>query len=146
MPAWLLGAVDPGTGMRCFTSGMHALHPAHPGIRSHARDFCSTGVRIQGRTPSSPRYRTRPSGVGVGEAGPVAAPPHTQARALVELLLDAGADPNDAQALYNMHFLRDEGWLELLLARGFRKRVRLDYLLGASVRQGFADRVALLLA
>lgn len=84
--------------------------------------------------------------VGVGEAGPVAAPPHPQARALVELLLDAGADPNDEQALYNVHFLRDEGWLELLLARGLRERVRLDYLLGASVRQGFADRVALLLA
>jgi ankyrin repeat protein len=84
--------------------------------------------------------------IGVGEAGPVAAPPHPQARALVELLLDAGADPNDEQALYNMHFLRDEGWLELLLARGLREQARLGYLLGASVKQGFADRVALLLA
>jgi ankyrin repeat protein len=83
---------------------------------------------------------------GVGEAGPVAAPPHPQASALVELLLDAGADPNDEQALYNVHFLRDEGWLELLLARGLRERKRLDYVLGASVKQGFASRVALLLA
>src|SRR5262249_4521208 len=84
--------------------------------------------------------------IGIGEAGPVAAPPHTQAYALVELLLDAGADPNDEQALYNMHFLRDDRWLELLLARGLREQARLDYLLGASVKQGFADRVALLLA
>src|SRR6516164_2859452 len=74
------------------------------------------------------------------------ADPRTHARALVELLLDAGADPNDEQALYNMHFLRDDGWLELLLARGLREPARLDYLLGASVKQGFGDRVALLLA
>jgi len=91
-------------------------------------------------------YTAITGAIGVGEAGPVAAPPHPQARALVELLLDAGADPNDEQALYNMHFLRDEGWLELLLARGLREPVRLNYLLGASVKQGFADRVALLLA
>jgi ankyrin repeat protein len=91
-------------------------------------------------------YTAITGAIGVGEAGPVAAPPHPQARALVELLLDAGADPNDEQALYNMHFLRGEGWLELLLARGLREQARLDYLLGASVKQGFADRVALLLA
>src|SRR5262245_20125073 len=91
-------------------------------------------------------YTAITGAIGVGEAGPVAAPPHPQARALVELLLDAGADPNDEQALYNMHFLRDDGWLELLLARGLRQQARLYYLLGASVKQGFADRVALLLA
>src|SRR5215472_10228674 len=91
-------------------------------------------------------YTAITGAIGVGEAGPVAAPPHPQARALVELLLDAGADPNDEQALYNMHFLRDDGWLELLLARGLREQARLDYLLGAAVKQGFAGRVALLLA
>ena len=91
-------------------------------------------------------YTAITGAIGIGEAGPVAAPPHPQARALVELLLDAGADPNDEQALYNMHFLRDEGWLELMLARGLREQARLDYLLGASVKQGFANRVALLLA
>lgn len=69
-----------------------------------------------------------------------------KARALVELLLDAGADPNDEQALYNVHFLRDEEWLELLLARGLREQALLDYPLGESVKQEFADRVALLLA
>src|SRR5262245_8897281 len=91
-------------------------------------------------------YTAITGAIGIGEAGPVAAPPHPQAHALVELLLDAGADPNDEQALYNMHFLRDEGGLELMLARGLREQARLDYLLGASVKQGFANRVALLLA
>jgi len=91
-------------------------------------------------------YTALTGAIGVGEAGPVAAPPHPQARALVELLLNAGADPNDEQAIYNMHFLRDEGWLELLLARGLRQQAHLDYLLGAAVKQGFAGRVALLLA
>src|SRR5215831_12913789 len=38
-------------------------------------------------------YTAITGAIGVGEAGPVAAPPHPQARALVELLLDAGADP-----------------------------------------------------
>ena len=91
-------------------------------------------------------YTAITGAVGVGEAGPVAAPPHPQARALVELLLDAGADPNDEQALYNVHFLRGDGLLELFLARGLRDQTRLDYLLGVSVKQGIADRVALLLA
>lgn len=67
-------------------------------------------------------YTAITGAIGIGEAGPVAAPAHPQARALVELLLDAGADPNDEQAVYNMHFLRHDGWLELLLARGLRSR------------------------
>jgi hypothetical protein len=71
------------------------------------------------------RYTAITGVVDVGEAGPVAAPPHPQARALVELLLDAGADPNDEQVFYNVHFLHDEGRLELL-ARGLRDQVRLD--------------------
>jgi hypothetical protein len=45
-----------------------------------------------------------------------------------------------------MHFLRDDSWLELLLARGLREQAESDYLLGASVKQDFSDRVALLLA
>lgn len=93
---------------------------------------------------------------GDGEGGPVAQSPHPQARALAELLLDAGADPNDeSQVLYNTHFQRNNQWLELLLSRGLRagrpvnwapdQMPTLDYLLGVSVRQGFQDRVALLL-
>jgi hypothetical protein len=95
--------------------------------------------------------------IGEGESGPVLSPPHPQARALVELLLDAGADPNDSQGLYNTHFRRDNGWLELFLLRGLGPEHTgnwtaddptrmLDYLLGQAVKQGFLDRVALLLA
>lgn len=45
-------------------------------------------------------------------------PPHPDCHALARLLLDAGADPNDAQALYNRHFRSDNEHLEILLAHG----------------------------
>jgi ankyrin repeat protein len=94
---------------------------------------------------------------GDGEGGPTNQPPHPQGQALAELLLDAGADPNEeSQALYNTHFERSNHWLELLLSRGLRadrpvnwapeRMGTLDYLLGQSVRQGYQDRVTLLLA
>lgn len=59
-------------------------------------------------------------------------------------LLDAGANVLEEQGLYNTHFLPDNGWLELLLARGLPADH--DYLLGPAVRLGFTDRVRLLLA
>jgi hypothetical protein len=102
------------------------------------------------------RFTAVTGAVGVGEGGTVAQPPHRQARALVELLLDAGADPNDSQALYNTHFLPDTDWLQLFLDRGLtaarpinwddrgQERI-LDYLLGQAAQQGFTNRVALLL-
>src|SRR6185503_19170564 len=59
-----------------------------------------------GASPDS--YSTDPSGftaltgaVGGGESGPIACPEHACAEALVTLLLDAGANPNQSQALYN---------------------------------------------
>jgi hypothetical protein len=82
--------------------------------------------------------------MGEGEAGPFEQPPHPQARAMAERLLDAGADPDDAQGLYDTHFLPDDTWLELLLARGLT--IELDFLLGQAAVQGFAERVQLLLA
>jgi ankyrin repeat protein len=107
------------------------------------------------------RWSSITGAIGEGESGPVAAPPHAQARALVELLLDAGADPNDSQALYDTHFRRDNSWLALFLARGLgpehpanwtaddqgQEPTRmLDYMLGQAVNHGLVDRVALLLA
>ena len=102
------------------------------------------------------RFGAMAGAIGVGEGGIVAQPPHRQARALVELLLDAGADCNDSQALYNTHFLPDDSWLQLFLDRGLAKNPRvnwdassqasvLDYLLGQAAQQGFTARVALLL-
>jgi hypothetical protein len=102
------------------------------------------------------RFTAVTGAIGVGEGGIVAQPPHPQARALVELLLDAGADNNHSQALYNTHFLPDDSWLKLFLERGLAKNPRitwdatsqdsvLDYLLGQAAQQGFTARVALLL-
>ena len=64
------------------------------------------------------RFTAVTGAIGVGEGGIVAQPPHRQARALVELLLDAGADVNHSQALYNTHFLPDDSWLQLFIDRG----------------------------
>lgn len=94
--------------------------------------------------------------IGEGESGDVHQPPHARSRELAEMLLDAGADPNDSQALYNCHFTRDDSWLELLLKRGLTadapadpddptKETTLDYQLSAAVRAGYVDRVRLLL-
>ncbi|MCB1021818.1 MAG: ankyrin repeat domain-containing protein [Acidobacteria bacterium] len=95
--------------------------------------------------------------IGGGEAGPVQQPPHPRADELARLLLDAGADPNDSQALYNCHFEPDDRWLRLLLSRGLDAKApadparptgekTLDFQLGAAVRLGFVERVRLLLA
>jgi hypothetical protein len=107
------------------------------------------------------RFKALTGVMGEGEGGPLAHPPHPHSRALATLLLDAGADPNDSQGLYNTHFNPDNGWIELLTARGLtaemniawdaepagkRSMRMLDWLLGEAARQGFTERVALLLA
>ncbi len=45
-------------------------------------------------------------------------PPHAHRDELATLLLEAGADPNDSQALYNRHFRDDDSHLQLLFAYG----------------------------
>ena len=55
---------------------------------------------------------------GEGELGPVRQPRHPHALALARLLLEAGADPNDGQALYNRMFEPGHDHLELLLEFG----------------------------
>ncbi|GAA2568069.1 ankyrin repeat domain-containing protein [Pseudonocardia hydrocarbonoxydans] len=52
---------------------------------------------------------------GGGEGGQ---PPHPHQHALARVLLDAGAAPNDAQALYNRMFDPADDHLEMLLAAG----------------------------
>src|SRR5206468_8786799 len=44
--------------------------------------------------------------------------PHPEWRALATLLLEAGADPNDSQTLYNRHFEENDDHLKLLFAYG----------------------------
>jgi ankyrin repeat protein len=45
-------------------------------------------------------------------------PPHSEADALATVLLEAGADPNDPQTLYNRHFHEHDDHLKLLFAYG----------------------------
>jgi ankyrin repeat protein len=55
---------------------------------------------------------------GEGELGPVRQPRHPHSRALARVVLDAGADPNDGQTLYNRMFEPDDSHLELLFEYG----------------------------
>lgn len=102
------------------------------------------------------------TGVFGGGEGGNSQPPHPAGLELARLLLDAGADPNDDQTLYNRLFRPDDDHLELLFSYGLGRgdggpwnrllggspdgpRIMLeDQLLFASAN-GFEDRVELLL-
>jgi hypothetical protein len=58
---------------------------------------------------------------GEGESGAVNQPEHPECEALAGLLLDAGADPNDNQTLYNRMFRPGTAHLELLFKYGLGK-------------------------
>lgn len=62
--------------------------------------------------------------LGEGEAGPTNQPRHPEEHALARLLLETGADANDAQGLYNRQFTRGAEHLELLQAYGLGKPAR----------------------
>jgi len=93
--------------------------------------------------------------MGEGENGLLQQPPHAHARALADLLLAHGADPNDAQGLYNTMFTPGNKWLELLLSHGLNASHKvspgrdetktLDYQLSQAVKRGAHERVRLLL-
>jgi hypothetical protein len=73
--------------------------------------------------------------LGDGEMGPARQPRHPHWRGLAGRLLAAGADPNDAQGLYNTMFRGGTEHLELLFAHG----------LGRPRRDAWDDRVGDLL-
>jgi len=64
-----------------------------------------------------PPFTALTGAFGEGEDGNNS-PPHPQRDALARLLLEAGADPNDGQTLYNRHFRPDDGHLVLLFEFG----------------------------
>ena len=66
---------------------------------------------------------------GEGEMGPVNQPEHEHCDTLARLLLDAGADPNDGQALYNTMFTPGSKCLEMLLEYGLSAEDRNNWLL-----------------
>ena len=59
---------------------------------------------------------------GEGERGPLHQPQHQYCEGLGRLLLQAGADPNDGQTLYNRMFTAGTSHLELLFEFGLGKR------------------------
>jgi ankyrin repeat protein len=115
-----------------------------------------------GASPDS--YSTDPNGftaitgaVGGGERGLLACPEHPRAEELVRLLLDAGANPNQSQALYNAMLGPHLGkWLKLFVPYGLKagdhanwsadeQEPILDFLLCCEVAQGHLDLVHFLL-
>jgi ankyrin repeat protein len=115
-----------------------------------------------GASPDS--NSTNPSGftaltgaVGGGEGGALGCPEHPCADALVRLLLDAGGDPNQSQALYNTMLGEHLGkWLKLFVHYGLKASDRanwtadeeepiFDFLLCHQVAQGDLDLVRFLL-
>jgi ankyrin repeat protein len=75
------------------------------------------------------RFTALTGAFGEGEMGPVNQPEHEQCDELAELLLAAGAHPNDSQALYNRMFTDSNRCLELLLAHGISNTDRANWLL-----------------
>ncbi len=98
---------------------------------------------------------------GAIRLGEGAWPSHPQADALVDLLIAAGADPFDRQALYNISIVgADLHWYEVLwrlceargeldrwrdIAQGWLDKSMLDYLLGNAVGQNHLERAGWLL-
>lgn len=58
---------------------------------------------------------------GEGENGSARCPSHRDCYELAGILIEAGADPNDAQTLYNRMFSRDDEHLRFLFAHGLGK-------------------------
>ncbi len=105
------------------------------------------------------RFTALTGAMGEGEQG-VNQPPHQYAEQLANLLLDAGANPNDGQGLYNTMFT-DSGdkWLALLIDKGLKvndslnwdapnhdeNTTTLNYQLATAVDSNRESRVTLLL-
>ena len=75
------------------------------------------------------RFAALTGAFGEGEMGPVNQPEHEDRDALARLLLDAGASPNDGQALYNTMFTSGSKSLEMLLEYGLGPEDRNNWFL-----------------
>ena len=104
------------------------------------------------------RFTALTGAMGEGEQG-VNQPPHQYADQIATLLLDAGANPNEGQGLYNTMFTDSaDKWLALLISKGLNsndklnwdntsddKQTTLDYQLSSAVDNNRHSRVSLLL-
>ena len=93
---------------------------------------------------SSPPFTALTGAFGEGEGGPDNQPSHSQWEALARALLEAGADPNDEQTLYNRMFRPDDSHLGLLFEFGLDAEEALLDQLAWAVEHGFDERVQLL--
>ena len=117
----------------------------------------NAGFLWQGNLPP---FTALTGAYGEGEGG-ASQPPHPERDTLARRLLEAGADANDGQTLYNRHFRRDDGHLRLLFEFGLGGEARGPWYarfgeklhsprrllveeLWAAARRGFFDRVRLL--
>jgi ankyrin repeat protein len=91
-----------------------------------------------------PPFTALTGAFGEGEGGPGTQPRHPQWEALARALLEAGADPNDAQTLYNRTFQPDDTHLELLFEFGLDDADELAFQLAWAVAHGMDARVELL--
>lgn len=100
-------------------SAAYARLPGHSSLPA-ARELVRRGADANAFFLDGGQYRfTALTGVfGEGEAGKLRQPAHAECEAFARLLLDAGAEANDSQALYNRMFEADDTCLKLLLEYG----------------------------
>ncbi|MFT4184888.1 MAG: ankyrin repeat domain-containing protein [Rhizobium sp.] len=124
--------LDRKGGPHDLTPLMYAAYARLPGRSSlpAARELVRRGADVNAFFLDSGQYRfTVLTGVfGEGEAGKVRQPAHPECEAFARLLLDAGAEANDSQALYNRMFEPDNGCLKLLLEYGLSASDRNNWL------------------
>ncbi|WP_267550784.1 ankyrin repeat domain-containing protein [Rhizobium rhizogenes] len=111
---------------------MYAAYARLPGRSSlpAARELVRRGADVNAFFLDGGQYRFSVlTGVfGEGEAGKDRQPPHPECEAFARLLLEAGAEANDSQALYNRMFEPDNTCLSLLLDYGLSADARNNWL------------------
>ncbi|ENN89238.1 Putative ankyrin repeat protein [Rhizobium freirei PRF 81] len=111
---------------------MYAAYARLPGRSSlpATRELVRRGADVNAFFLDAGQYRfTVLTGVfGEGEAGKERQPQHPDCEAFARLLLEAGAEANDSQALYNRMFEPDDTCLQLLLEYGLSAEDRNNWL------------------
>jgi uncharacterized protein len=144
----------------CF--GRLPTNAARDNAVAIARALLAAGANPQVKFGSAPGFTSLTGAIGEGEGTTFGQPPHPRARDLAALLIDHGADPYDAQALYNTSLGADDvAWLEFLYerSRALNQTPKwlhrtgewpgtglLDYLLGNAVGRNHLHRARWLLA